>query len=77
MVEWADLYEIERMRFLHFFLPKNFSRVHPLAYVFVAALALFIFGIWIGGLISFFAPIGLFVLVLFGLYFCFWKWPLI
>ena len=76
-MDWSDVYNIESTRFLHFFLPKNYSRVNPLIQIFVIALAFVVLGLLFFNFAGFLIPIGLFIILIFGLFWYFCENPLI
>ncbi len=67
----------ETVVFLQLFLPKNFSRVTPLAYIFLISLFALIIGLMFVHFFLVLVVLGGFMLFVFALYAVFWKWPLL
>jgi hypothetical protein len=69
-------FELENLIFLQFFLPKNWSRAHPLDYLLVFAIFFVFLALFWLGLFKILLPIGLLILVLFGFFLYFSYYPL-
>lgn len=66
----------ETIVFLKLFLPRNFNRVTPVAYVFLIPFLALIIGIMFFHFLWFLIVLGGFMIFMFMLYACFWKWPI-
>jgi hypothetical protein len=61
---------------LQILMPKNFSRVNPLVYIFLVAFAFVFFGLIWFGYLKVLVLIGAFLIVIYGLSAYFWRNPL-
>jgi hypothetical protein len=67
----------ERIVFLKLFLPRNFNRVTPIAYVFLIPFIALIIGVMFFKFMWFLTVLGGFMTFMLVLYAVFWKWPVI
>ncbi len=67
-------YRIENFAFLKLFLPKNFSRVSPLVYIFWFSLFALIIGLIFWHFLLFAAVVGGFIFLIFAMFICFFVY---
>jgi hypothetical protein len=67
----------EKFVFLKLFLPRNFNRVTPVAYVFLISLFALMIGLIFVKFLWFLIVLGGFMVFMLLLYACLWKWPII
>ena len=67
----------EKFVFLKLFLPRNFNRVTPIAYVFLIPFLALMIGIMFFDFLWFMIVLGGFMIFMFLLYAVFWKYPII
>jgi len=67
----------EKIVFLKLFLPRNFDRISPIAYVALISFLALIAGLMFVKFSWFLVVLGGFMLFMFGLYAVFWKYPLL
>lgn len=67
----------ERFVFLKLFLPKNINRMSPLVYIFMFSLFAMFVGLLFLHFLWVLAVLGGFIVLIFGLFYYFFTWPLI
>jgi hypothetical protein len=67
----------ERIVFLKLFLPRNFNRVTPVAYVFLIPFFALIIGLMFFKFLWFLIVLGGFMMFIFAIYAVFWKYSIL